>query len=317
MYLVDQLFAPTLIGQDGHALADQVAAPCLIAGAPRASCDLVALAVLYELLPPAVAYADQESVSALIEEDGRFYTDTLAAACLIEEDGRFYADCLATAVLFGLDELSPHAENYEPMSDYLLPSLPGLAWNTVRRPKFSTPIAPHVSGREVRISNYAYPIWEWEMSYEFLRAGAEQELQTLIGFFLARRGQFDTFLFLDPEEQDNALTAVTVGTGDAAQTKWTLFKTWAGFAEPCGYVDPASVHVYFTASGATVEQTSGWTFVSPNQIDFATPPPTGTVITADYAWYYRVRFGEDSQDYNNFMFNLFELKKMTVVSVKP
>ncbi|MEI8032784.1 MAG: DUF2460 domain-containing protein [Chlorobiaceae bacterium] len=198
------------------------------------------------------------------------------------------------------------------MSDYLFPTLPGLQWDIVKAPKFSTQIAPHLSGREVRISSYAYPVWTWEMSYEFLRAGAEEELQTLMGFFLKRSGSFDTFLYQDPDET-NIMTAVALGTGDATQSKWTLSKTYAGFTEPCGYVDPASIRVYFNA----VEQTSGWSFISPNQISFTTPPSIGVTITASYTWYYRVRFGEDRQDYNQFMFELWELKKVTLQSVKP
>jgi len=150
------------------------------------------------------------------------------------------------------------------------------------------------------------------MSFEFLRAGAEQELQALEGFFLARRGKFDTFLYHDPDE-NNVLTGAAVGTGDNSQTKWTLYKTFAGFAEPCGYVDPASIHVYFGA----IEQTTGWSFVSPNQLVFDVPVPLGTVITANYHWYYRVRFDEDSHQYNQFMFRLWELKKLTLKSVKP
>lgn len=198
------------------------------------------------------------------------------------------------------------------MSDYLFPTLPGLDWDIQKTPAFSTQISSHVSGREVRVSNYAYPIWTWEMSYEFLRAGAEEELQTLMGFFLARSGTFDTFLYADPDE-DNVLTKVTLGIGDSSQTVWHLSKTFAGFTEPCGYVDPSSIRVYF----GDVEQLSGWTFFSPNGIVFASAPPIDTVVKADYTWYYRVRFGDDSQTYSQFMFELWELQKVTLKSVKP
>ena len=34
------------------------------------------------------------------------------------------------------------------------------------------------------------------------------------------------------------------------------------------------------------------------------PPARGVVVSAGYTWYYRVRFGEDAQDYNNFMHQL-------------
>lgn len=219
-------------------------------------------------------------------------------------------------VLYDITQLSPIVEVYDPVSNYLFPTLKGLAWNIVKKPKFSTVISPHVSGREVRVSNYSYPLWEWDMSYEFLRADSHNELQTLMGFFLQRAGSFDTFLYKDADE-NNVVVNGSLGAGDGALTKFTFYKTYAGFTEPIGYVDYTTLHIYFTVGGITTEQLSGWTFISPNQVNFTFPPPIGTTITASYTWYYRVRFNEDAQDYSNFMYQLWELKKLTLQSVKP
>jgi uncharacterized protein (TIGR02217 family) len=222
----------------------------------------------------------------------------------------------AIRVLYDVIQLSPTVPTYYPVSNYLFPTLAGLTWNVVKKPKFSTVIAPHVSGREVRVSNYSLPLYEWDMTYEFLRANAFAELQTLMGFFLQRQGTFDTFLYKDPSE-NNIIVLGAVGAGDGALTVYTLTKTYAGFTEPVGYADPATLRVYFTVGGVTTEQTTGWSFTSPNQIVFVSPPAIGTTITASYTWYYRVRFGEDAQDYNNFMYQLWELKKLSLLSVKP
>jgi hypothetical protein len=110
-----------------------------------------------------------------------------------------------------------------------------------------------------------------------------------------------------------------LAVGDGATTKFTLTKTYGGFTEPCGYVDSNSLAIRFQAPGATLAQpqTTGWTFVSPNQIVFATPPAVGTRVWIDFTWYYRVRFAEDSQDYDNFMLDLWQLQKLSIQSVKP
>ncbi len=40
------------------------------------------------------------------------------------------------------------------------PTLAGLGWSSHKKPTFSTLVAPHVSGREVRDALYQNPIWD-------------------------------------------------------------------------------------------------------------------------------------------------------------
>lgn len=254
--------------------------------------------------------------SSLVERDAELRSSALQASSVIAAPSILRATRASLTILLEYHEISPRTIDYQPVSDHLFPTLPGLAWDIAKRPTFSTSIAPHASGREVRASNYAYPLWIWEMSYEFLRAGAEEELQELMGFFLQRQGAYDTFLFKDPDE-NNELTGIVVGVGDDQQTKWTLLKAYGGFAEPCGYIDTDSVQVYFDDGETVTEQTSGWEIISPNQLSFTAAPAAGIDIIADYTWYYRVRFGDDSLDYRNFMYNVWELQSLTLQSVKP
>ena len=202
------------------------------------------------------------------------------------------------------------------MSDTYFPTMKGITWNAVKRPKFSSKVAEYVSGKEIRVSNYANPVWEWDMSFEFLRADTTNvELQTLMGFYLARRGCFDSFLFVDPSEL-NTVTLYTLGAGDGININFQTTKTFGGFIEPVGYCFPSSLHVFFTTGGVTTQQMSGWTLNSTNQITFTVPPPIGTDVKATYTWFYRVRFGDDSQDYSNFMYQLWELKKLSLHATK-
>jgi hypothetical protein len=128
------------------------------------------------------------------------------------------------------------------VSNALFPTLPGLEWNVTRKPEFSTRIQRTASGKELRGAFWSYPIWHFNLSYAVLRqvgatskasqAGFVDELQTLGGFFLARQGSYDSFLYSDPT--DNAVTNQTFAAGDDVTTAFTLARAWGGFIEPIG-----------------------------------------------------------------------------------
>src|SRR5579862_2349234 len=44
------------------------------------------------------------------------------------------------------------------------PTLAGLGWSVHKKPVFSTVVASHVSGREVRDALYQNPIWQFELT---------------------------------------------------------------------------------------------------------------------------------------------------------
>src|SRR3984957_14196176 len=88
-----------------------------------------------------------------------------------------------------------------------LPGLPGLSWSRHKKPGFATRIAPHASGREVRVALMSYPLYEFEAVYNGLSSSASlfaglgaSSLQSLMGFFLQLQGQFGTFLYADPDD---------------------------------------------------------------------------------------------------------------------
>jgi hypothetical protein len=86
------------------------------------------------------------------------------------------------------------------MSNAVFPSLPGLKWDVSRSPAGR----PRCSGRRRQGAARGVLVdadLQWQLSYELLRANALLELQTLIGFFNARQGKFDSFLFSDPTRQ--------------------------------------------------------------------------------------------------------------------
>ena len=60
----------------------------------------------------------------------------------------------------------------QPMSSPpVFPALAGQGWSVHKKPTFSTVVARHVSGREVRDALYQNPIWQFELWFDGLDAG--------------------------------------------------------------------------------------------------------------------------------------------------
>jgi uncharacterized protein (TIGR02217 family) len=202
------------------------------------------------------------------------------------------------------------------MSTAVFPSLPGLAWSVDKQPEFSTVVRASASGQETRVALWPNPRWHFKLGYELLRADAHQELQTLMGFFLARQGQYDSFLYQDPD--DNAVAAQPIGAGDGATALFQLYRSFGGFAEPVRAPNlGATLNVYLAGvlqspGGYTV---SGWGTAAPGQLSFAAAPGAGVAITADFSFYYPVRFAADLAEFSEFMHQLWELRQIELVSV--
>ncbi|MDB5358845.1 MAG: uncharacterized protein JWO51_142 [Rhodospirillales bacterium] len=199
------------------------------------------------------------------------------------------------------------------MSNAIFPTLPSLSWSTFKRPTFSTRISKRTSGREVRAANYAYPLYEFELTYEALRASQVYvELQTLMGFFLQRQGSFDSFLFTDPT--DNTVASQVIATGDGVTTSFTLVRAVGGWVEPIGQAaNQPSVYV----NGA-LQATNTWGITLPNTLTFSAAPGAGQqILVTNLQYYFVCRFSDDVHDYENFMDQLWTLKSCKFVSVKP
>jgi hypothetical protein len=198
-----------------------------------------------------------------------------------------------------------------------LPSLPGLAWSRHKKPGFGTRVAPHVSGREVRVALMSYPLYEFEAVYGGLTSSANafsglgaSSLQTLMGFFLQLQGQFGTFLYADPDDQ--TVSGQAFATGDGATTSFTIQRGLGGFLEPVGWVTTLS-NVYLNG----VRQTSGFMLGTPNTLTFTVAPASGVIVSADFAYAFNCRFLDDQMDFEEFMSSLWKLDSMKFRSVKP
>ena len=195
------------------------------------------------------------------------------------------------------------------------PTLAGLGWSVHKKPVFSTLVASHVSGREVRDALYQNPIWSFELTYDGLSSsptaysglGSDSQ-QTLLGFFLQLQGQFGTFLFADPT--DSVATDVTFATGDGTTQTFTFSRFMGAFLEPVGWVLGVSS---VTLNGTS---TSAFTLTSPNSITFTTAPGSGIRIAATFTYAFQCRFADDEMDFEQFMSNLWKVDSVKFRSVR-
>ena len=198
------------------------------------------------------------------------------------------------------------------MSNLVYPTLAGIAFGNTKNPTFLTKTQRSVSGVENRVSMRAYPLWEFELSYEFLRTTTTlTELQTLLGFFMSRQGSFDSFLFSDPT--DNTVTAQSIGTGTGSLTTFQLARTYGGFTEPVQNVNSTVAAAKIYVNGTLQTLTTNYTLSATGLVTFVTAPANAAAITWTGSYYYRVRFMDDVAQFSQMMNNLWELKKISFV----
>ena len=223
------------------------------------------------------------------------------------------------------------------MSNILFPKIRGLGWTVTKNPTLSTDIQTSLAGREVRIQNYQNPIWEFTFTYEYLLNDPKSRdetdstpLEQLIGFFLARGGQFDDFLLnesdLTQRLEDSVYSGQPIGTGDGVTVNFQLMRNIGGFLEACQ--NPANQSATVYVNGVRKIQGTDYT-VSLGLVTFTAAPAVNAAITADFIFLHRVRFDlgtarsnssnagtREGIEFGNFYFNLYECKEVQLISVR-
>lgn len=168
---------------------------------------------------------------------------------------------------FGNSDIDP---SIPAARDPFATKLPGLTFSVHKKPLFRTRISSAAAGTEVRNPMMQYPIWEFELEYEFLedRTGAESSLKTLVGFFLSRQGSFDSWLFKDPDDYlcDNHFC----GQADGTILEFPFSRVLGGFREQVGQVDTANaVTVFLTVlEDQTIPGVGPYEITADNAADF-------------------------------------------------
>jgi hypothetical protein len=98
------------------------------------------------------------------------------------------------------------------MSNTVFPALvKGLTFTKLRTAQWATINQSSATGVEVRIAQAKNPLWTWTLIYDYIYGAYNSpnntqayapytDLEAMLGFFLARQGQSDDFLFSDPSD---------------------------------------------------------------------------------------------------------------------
>ena len=184
-------------------------------------------------------------------------------------------------------------------------------------PGFSTNIVTSASGYEWRNAN-------WQQARLRFDAGpgvrGDEELETLIAFFRARRGPAVGFRFRDP--YDNSSSGMTdvpealdqvIGTGDGLATRFDLSKVY-GSGEQRRITRPVAGSVRVGIDG--VERSSGWSVGAGGAVLFDEAPASGSEVTAGFLFDVPVRFSEDRIEVNRATFLAGEAPSVPLVEIR-
>lgn len=189
--------------------------------------------------------------------------------------------------------------------------MPGIKWGSTKTPIWSTKVQKSASGRELRAAYYSQPIWKFSLSYEVLRANALAELQTLVGFFNARQGSFDSFLYEDPE--DNTAVQESFGITSSTTQSYQLLRALGGHLEAViALKGTPSIYV----NGVLKTAGTDYTLSAAGVVTFTAAQTNGKSLTWSGGFYRRVRFLQDSADFERFMHQLWSLKKIEFQTTK-
>ena len=210
------------------------------------------------------------------------------------------------------------------------PQLKALTYTYVKREKWSVGRGVASSGREVAVRYWSTPQWEWDLSYDVLGdtgqnvGDTQSDIKLLIGFVNQVSGTYSPFYYLDPD--DNTVVGQPIGIGDGLTKQFTFSRTYGENSALGDFNETENVGSVITANTLNIYVDSVLQDPSTYTIDTSTPcnnfvnfvnaHSPGTVITADFSFYYFCRLKDDSHDFAKFMYGMWNLKKITLFSLK-
>ncbi|MDP4164653.1 MAG: DUF2460 domain-containing protein [Bacillota bacterium] len=197
------------------------------------------------------------------------------------------------------------------MSNAVFPSLEGRSWNSEKTPIYEdTVVITTRAGIEKRAAYSMYPRYIFSISYEIIEDNKkiDGDFQRIIGFFLARHGNFESFLYEDPD--DHQIVNQVIGIGDGMTKSFQLIRTLGEYAEPIRNIKTiSSVKIGESDETAFIVDSSGRMI-----FNTAPPKPSPIIVTADF--YFRCRFNPSKITFKNFLKNLYELQSLELISLK-
>jgi uncharacterized protein (TIGR02217 family) len=202
------------------------------------------------------------------------------------------------------------------MAADLFPTLPGLGWTMTKTPMWKTLAFDATSGREARIGLRVYPRWKWTLTFDHLKAETSYlEFQQLADFVNTHYGPRDEFLFQDPT--DNFIAGQLIGWGDGATKVFQLVRTLHvyGFEEPITNFNSSALTNAVYINRVAVDP-GGYTISSSGILTFIDAPTDTYEISADINYYWPARFLTDDNEFDYFMHQVWEMKKLEIISLR-
>lgn len=199
-----------------------------------------------------------------------------------------------------------------------------LGWEATKAPVHSTRIQESMSGRELRAISYEAARYRFRLQWDVARddrtvvanatpTAPYDELRALMGFFTARKGRFESFLYTDPT--DFQVTDQTViASAPAATTDYQLVRSYGGDVQPIFRANVVSaLKVNGVTQGGGTYQVNvpfeGW-------VRFNVAPSGGVHIQWTGTYYFRVRFVHDEREFSQFMHDLWALRQVELLTVR-
>jgi hypothetical protein len=216
------------------------------------------------------------------------------------------------------------------MSNAIFPNtLKGLSWDVEISDEFDTIVYPAPNAYDTRLAKLQDPLLRFKLSYEVLRdnRGGIDELNTIRAFFRARQGGFDSFLLYLPDLTQNPLDgSVTDQALTVDGNKYAPFVHTKGGNKETIYEIKTLTNVKdngvtvaggnYTTLGPSPTTVYGGTSYAGKVLKFAVAYTPTLPVTSTFSYYYRVRFAKDAADYNAFMFQLYEMKELELVTAR-
>ena len=216
------------------------------------------------------------------------------------------------------------------MSNAVFPTLiRGLDANSTKTPSFSTIVQSSVAGYTLRVPEMQNPLWQFTLTYNYIKNKANDipvgltytDLQTLMGFYLARQGQLDSFLYDDPTD-DSVGPALLIDASPNLQAQLQVVNDGAGnYYSPVQrnmggqfYEDITDLNGGITVYANGVAQVGSgvdYNLLGPGLVipgysfgglylQWVAGAPAAPV-TAQFDFYFRVRFDIDKREFDAFL----------------
>ncbi len=160
------------------------------------------------------------------------------------------------------------------MPDLVWPVTAGIEMRSSKTISWDGEVVSTGSGRKKSNTSQLLPLWNIEVKFGIL---SETNAKTILGFLATLKGGNTPFFWLDPE--DNQETGIQLPRNTDGTYQCVM--KYGGYVEAVEKV--ADLKVYKDG----VLQTSGYT-VSGGTISFSSTPSAGTVVTADYQYYWKL-----------------------------